>query len=275
MNFIDDVMTGRVTLPMMPRVVERVLQTIRTNRASLGQIAEDLEQDPVLSSRVLRLANSSFYGGRRSMASIGDAVGMIGFRSLETLVVTSGAIAAFSEVPAVNLRQFWMMATVTAASGRQIAAQVGADRESAYTAGLLQGVGHLILCKCHPALAHEAFPGFRSPWGMPLAEREQQAFGVSHPAVSALWIDRMGMPEAVVDAVAHSLDASDAAAPRLGRVVQLACSVAAAVNSGSTVAEAVAGIDAALLKMLELETYVGGDDFASDFAELQTLPAPL
>ena len=275
MNFIDDVMSGRVALPMVPRVVEQVLRSMRSDNASLAQLADELEQDPVLSSRVLRLANSSYFAGRRSMSSIGDAVGLVGFRALETLVVASGAVAAFTDVPTVNLRQFWMMATVTAASGRQIAAQLKVDREAAYTAGLLQGVGHLILCKCHPAVAQEAFPGYRSLWGMPLAAMERQAFGVAHPAVSAVWVDRLGMPAPVVDAVRHSLDAVEDAAPHLGRVVQLACSVAAAVHSGATVAQAAATIDATLLEMLALQDYVGGEVFATDFADLQTMPAPL
>ncbi|MCV2355705.1 HDOD domain-containing protein [Paucibacter sp. B2R-40] len=275
MNFIDDVMSGRVTLPMVPRVVEHVLRSIRSDDVSLHKIAEELEQDPVLSSRVLRLANSSYFAGRRSLSSISDAVGMIGFRSLETLVVASGAVAAFSEVPAVNLRQFWMMATITAASGRQIAARLGVDREAAYTAGLLQGVGHLILCQCKPAAALAAFPGYRSYWGRPLADLERQAFGVAHPAISALWVDRLAMPPATVEAIAHSLEDADADAPRLGRVVQLACSVAAAVSAGASVAEAVATIDAVLLEMLALEDYVVGADFADDFAELKVLPSPL
>ncbi len=275
MNFIDDVMSGRVALPMVPRVVEQVLRSLRNDNASLAQLADELEQDPVLSSRVLRLANSSYFAGRRSMSSISDAVGLVGFRALETLVVATGAVAAFTEVPTVNLRQFWMMATVTAASGRQIAARLNVDREAAYSAGLLQGVGHLILCKCHPAVAQQAFPGYRSLWGMPLATLERQAFGVAHPAVSAVWVDRLGMPAPVVDAVRHSLDATEDKAPHLGRVVQLACSVAAAVHSGATVAQAAATIDATLLDMLALQDYVGGEAFATDFADLQTLPAPL
>jgi HD-like signal output (HDOD) protein len=278
MKFIDDVVAGRVPLPMVPRVVERVLRVIRQPDSALSDAAEELEQDPVLSSRVLRMANSSHFGGRRSMASIGDAVGLIGFRALETLVVASGAMSAFTEVPSVNLRQFWLMATVTACSGRQIANRMRVDADTAYTAGLLQGVGHLILCQCHAAKALEAFPGYRSPWGQDLADIEQRAFGVSHPQVSAIWVDRIGMPAAVVEAVANSLGSQTlqtAQTPLLGRVVQLACSVADSVAKGSTVEEAVAAIDSALLSVLSLDDYVGGTDFATDFAELQTMPAPL
>jgi HD-like signal output (HDOD) protein len=275
MKFIDDVVAGRVPLPMVPRVVERVLRVIRNPDSALSDAAEELEQDPVLSSRVLRMANSSHFGGRRSMSSIGDAVGLIGFKALETLVVASGAMAAFTEVPSVNLRQFWLMATVTACSGRQIANRMGVNADTAYTAGLLQGVGHLILCQCHAAQALVAFPGYRSPWGQALATIEQQAFGVSHPQVSAIWVDRIGMPAPVVEAVANSLGGDLPQTPQLGRVVQLAANVANSVANGSTVEQAVAAIDSALLSMLSLDDYVGGDAFATDFAELQTVPAPL
>ncbi|MDB5877152.1 MAG: hypothetical protein JWQ41_566, partial [Variovorax sp.] len=59
MDFIQDVMAGRVKLPMVPRVVARVLAVIREPDASFAEVTDELEQDPVLSSRVLRLANSS------------------------------------------------------------------------------------------------------------------------------------------------------------------------------------------------------------------------
>lgn len=241
MNFIDDVLAGRVTLPMMPKVIQRVLSVMRHDDSSLNQIANELEQDPVLSSRVLRLANSSFFSGRRSMASISDAVSVVGFKSLETLVIACGAQAAFADVPGVNMRQFWQSAAVTASAGRQIAQRLGVNRETAYSAGLLQGVGHLILCQCHPEKALEEFSSMRSLWGAELAAKERAAFGVTHPQVSALWVDRIGLPAAVASAIAHSLDPMDITGLTLGRVVQLASSVAAAVSSGDTVGARGAG----------------------------------
>jgi len=273
MKFIDDVLSGRVALPMLPDVVMRVLSVLRQDDSSLPQIANQLELDPVLSSRVLRLANSSFFGGRRSMASIGDAVSVIGYKSLETLVVASGAQAAFTHVPGVNLRQFWLMAVATASSARQVARRLRADADTAYSAGLLQGVGHLILCQCHPQQAEAAFSSMRSLWGMALAERELQAFGISHAQVSALWVDRLGMPAAVGEAIAHSLDPLAGSHHTLGRVVQMACHVAGAIGTGDSAEQAARAVDAALVELLDLEHYLDGEDFADDFATLKGLPA--
>lgn len=273
MNFIDDVLAGRVALPMLPDVVLRVLGVLRRDDSSLPQIATQLELDPVLSSRVLRLANSSFFGGRRSMASIGDAVSVIGYKSLETLVVASGAQAAFTQVPGVNLRQFWLLAVATASSARQVARRLRADADTAYSAGLLQGVGHLILCQCHPQQAEAEFSSMRSLWGMALAEREQQVWGVNHAQISAIWVDKLGMPAAVGEAIAHSLDPLAGSHHTLGRVVQMASHVASAIGTGDSAEQAAQAVDAALVELLDLEHYLEGDDFADDFAHLKGLPA--
>jgi HD-like signal output (HDOD) protein len=273
MNFIDDVLAGRVALPMVPDVVMRVLGTMRQDDTSLSQIAEQLELDPVLSSRVLRLANSSFFAGRRSLSSISDAVGVIGYKSLETLVIACGAQAAFADVPGVNLRQFWLMAVASATSARQVARRLRADGDTAYSAGLLQGVGHLILCQCHPAQAEAEFSSMRSLWGAALAEREQAVWGVNHAQVSAIWVDKLGMPAGVGEAIAHSVEPLGGSHHTLGRVVQMACSVAGAISAGDTAEQAALAVDAALVELLDLTQYVGGDDFAADFADLKGLPA--
>jgi HD-like signal output (HDOD) protein len=274
MDFIQDVLAGRIQLPMVPRVVQRVLAVSRDPEASFSEVTREIEQDPVLASRVLRLANSSFFGGRRSLSTIDDAVTTIGIASLQTLLIASGAMAAFVDVPAVSLRQFWTVSVVSASAARRIAVRLGVDPEQAYCAALLQGVGHLILCQCHPRQAVAALPGYRLLWGSELAVVEQQAFGVSHPAISAIWVGRLGLPTEVVEAVRDSLAPLLVVFPRLGRVVQLACSVAASVAAGETVEQAIERVDVALVAVLHLETYLHGKSFDTDFGELRSVSLP-
>ena len=131
MDFIQDVLAGRIQLPMVPRVVQRVLAVSRDPEASFSEVTREIEQDPVLASRVLRLANSSFFGGRRSLSTIDDAVTTIGIASLQTLLIASGAMAAFVDVPAVSLRQFWTVSVVSASAARRIAVRLGVDPEQA------------------------------------------------------------------------------------------------------------------------------------------------
>jgi HD-like signal output (HDOD) protein len=134
-------------------------------------------------------------------------------------------------------------------------------------------VGHLILCQSHPAQAGEAFASMHMPWGAALAERERAVWGVDHAQVSALWVRKLNMPDAVAEAIAHSLDPLDAGGPLLGRVVKMACGVAGAITGGDSAERAARSIDAALVTLLALDDYVGGDAFADDYADLRALPA--
>lgn len=277
-QFVQDMVSGRIALPMMPRVVMAALATLRRDDVNLATLATELEADPVLSSRVLRLANSSHFMGRRNVASISDAVAVVGLHALQTLVVACGAQAAFADVPGVNLSHFWQSAVTAAASARQIARRARVDAEAAYAAALLQAVGHLILCRAYPQQAVQVFSSLRSYWGRPLAEQEARAFGVTHPRVSAAWVDHIGMPEAVVHAIEHSLEPVDESAGskrRLADVVQLACAVTAALANGDAQAADVGRAEQGLVQSLGLDEYMAGDDFSTDFAELRTLPAPL
>jgi HD-like signal output (HDOD) protein len=273
MDFIKDVLSGRIALPMVPRVVQRVLTELRRDDASLAKIAGEIEQDPVLNSRVLRLANSSYFAGRRTVAAVDDAISAIGFKPLETLVIACGAQAAFADTPAVNLRQFWLTAAASAACSRQLAQQLALDRDAAYAAGLMQGVGHLILCQCLPQVALSEFGSLRPLWGQELAAKEVAAFGAEHTQISSLWVDGLGMPVAVSQAIAHSLAAPGADVPALARVVQLAGVVAHSMINGLGLKATQAALNPDLVVAAKLDGYVLDGAFAEDFDALKALPA--
>jgi HD-like signal output (HDOD) protein len=94
---------GRVELPTIPRVVQQVIAVLRDPNADARRIGEALSQDPVLSAKVLRLANSSFFAGQRSMASIEAAVALIGTQALNRLIVAGGISASFKAVLGIDL----------------------------------------------------------------------------------------------------------------------------------------------------------------------------
>jgi HD-like signal output (HDOD) protein len=274
MNFIDDVVTGRTALPTIPRVVHRLIAGLRRRDVNLNDLAAELAHDPVLSARVLRLANSSFYSGRRSLASIHDAVALVGTSALQTLVMACGVSSAFTEVPGVNLRQFWLDAVVTAATAQLFAQHLRADAHSAHAAGLLLGTGHLILCQSHPLAAAAEFTRYRNLRGQALAERELAAFGVAHPTVGALWVDRLGFPAEVAQAIAGSLDpVADEGDSPLPDIVRVARDVAISAIEGDSAAEAIAKLDAGLLERLALNDYVATTAFVERYQQMKDLPA--
>lgn len=203
-NFIADIAAGRVELPTIPKVVQRLIAALRNPEVDARTIGEALAQDPVLTAKVLRLANSSFFGGQRRVASIDAAVTMIGTQALNRLIVACGVSASLGDVPGIDLPTFWRDALVAATAAHELAGRLTADAEEAYVCGLLHATGHLILCKTYPEIADLVFTGFATVRGAELAALENDNFGIDHASVGGLWVESIGFPLPVIATIRKS-----------------------------------------------------------------------
>jgi len=239
-NFINDIAAGKVELPTIPSVVQKLIVALREPDVDTRKIREALAQDPVLSAKVLRLANSSFFGGQRSMASLDAAIALIGIDALNRLIVASGVASSFTEIPGIDLKSFWRDALLAATAANKLAARLGADPEAAYVCGLMHATGHLILCQTYADIAKFMFAGYASVRGAELAAIEAESFGIDHPTVGALWVETIGFPQPVADTIrkaAQPLEPTDAP---LDLALRSALTVAAAVVQKSDVETAIA-----------------------------------
>ena len=239
-NFINDIAAGRVELPTIPRVVHQVVAVLRDPNADARRIGDALSRDPVLSAKVLRLANSSFFAGQRSVASIEAAVVLIGTQGLNRLIVASGISASFKAIPGIDLPAFWRDSLMAATAAHRLAPRLGADAEEAYVCGLLHATGHLILCHAYPEIADAMFTGFALLRGAELAAIEIECFGIDHPTAGALWVDTLGFPQSVAGTIRHALQAPAATDKPLDLSMRGACALTAAVARQDAV-EAAAG----------------------------------
>ena len=241
-RFIDDVAAGRVELPTIPRVVQRLIAALRDPDVDFRQIGEALSQDPVLSAKVLRMANSSFFGAQRSMASIDNAVALIGIQALNRLVMACGVSSSFEAVPGIDLRVFWRDALVAATAANKLAPRLAADPQEAYVCGLLHATGHLILCRSYPEIADAMFTGFAPVRGAELAAIELEAFGIDHPKVGAIWAESLGFPQAVSDTIGKAaLPVAELHEP-LDLALHSACALALAVANDAAIDAALAAL---------------------------------
>jgi HD-like signal output (HDOD) protein len=228
-NFINDIAAGKVELPTIPAIVQKLIVALRDPDVDTRRIGEALAQDPVLSAKVLRLANSSFFGGQRKMASIDAAVALIGMQALQRLIVASGVSSTFTEIPGIDLKSFWRDALLAATAANKLAPRLGADPEAAYVCGLLHATGHLILCQTYPDIAKFMFAGYASVRGAELAAIESESFGIDHPTVGALWVETIGFPQPVADTIRKCAQPLAPGDTPLDLALRSACTVAAAV----------------------------------------------
>ena len=245
-NFINDIAAGKVELPTIPQIVQSLLVALRDPNVDARTIGQALAQDPVLSAKVLRLANSSFFGGQRSMASIDAAVTLVGTQALNRLIVACGVASTFVEIPGIDLPTFWRDALLAATAAHKLAPRLGANAEEAYVCGLLHRTGHLILCHTYPEIATLVFAGFAVLRGAELAATENDNFGIDHAAVGALWIETIGFPQPVADTIRKAPSpAADSDLP-LDLALRGACVLAAAVAQKHAVEVAWAALPASV-----------------------------
>ncbi len=245
-SFIEDVAAGRVELPVIPAIVQQLMTALRDPNIDSRSISQALARDPVLTTKVLRLANSSFFGGQRSMTSIDGAVGLIGIAALNRLVMACGVSSAFGDVQGIDLPLFWRESRLAANAALKLAARVDADADEAYLCGLLHAVGHLILCRSYPAVAHAMFTGFAPVRGAELAAIEMEAFGIEHPTVGALWAVSIKFPQAVADTISKSIRPLQELVTPLDLALHGACALSAAVAQQAPAEAALAALHPAL-----------------------------
>jgi len=231
-RFIDDVAAGRVELPTIPGVVQRLIVALRDPQVDSRAIVEVLSSDPVLSAKVLKVANSSFFGGQRSMSSIDAAVALIGVQALNRLIMACGVAATFEAVPGIDMHLFWRDALVAATAANKLAPRLGADPELAYLCGLMHSTGHLILCRSYPEIADAMFTGFAPARGAELTAIETEAFGIDHPTAGALWIESLGFPQAVAETIRKTAWPLEKVHEPLDVAVCSGCALGAAIARG-------------------------------------------
>ncbi len=192
-------------LPSQPDVYTKLMRAVRAENVGMEDIAAIVEENPSVAARVLQLVNSAFFGLPRPTASIKEAVVFIGTKTLRTLVLSVEAFRDLemgSEASGMNAEALQEHAVTTARFAAEMVS--AADREAAYSAGLLHSIGVLVLASQLPEdwtrIVSEAREQQRS-----LLDVEKLVLGVDHGQVAAALLSLWGLPHDVIEAVAQHL----------------------------------------------------------------------
>ena len=141
-------------LPHIPQVVQELIQSFQDEEVDVDDISQKVSLDQALTAKVLRLANSAHYGVPRTIASTNDAVVLLGFTTLRTMVLASGVSNSFTPPKGFDQKAFWKQAFAIAAISQWLAPYVkGGDKDTAFTCGMLHSIGSLLIRMVMPAEA--------------------------------------------------------------------------------------------------------------------------
>jgi putative nucleotidyltransferase with HDIG domain len=211
---LEQVIAQIQRLPSLPTVVSEVLESFEDENTDGGAIGQKIGQDQALSAKVLRVANSSFYGLQGKVVTVQDAMVVLGFRNVRTLVMAAGVTGSFPAVAAgwFDLRAFWIHGIVTAACARSFAGDAGIDPDRAFTAGLLHDIGRVVLATCLPD-HYRGVAEYRARHDCYPIEAERQVLGLDHAAVGGALTERWKFAPVIQQAVAGHHSAPDTGTP--------------------------------------------------------------
>jgi HD-like signal output (HDOD) protein len=217
----SEILTAIENIPAMPAIVQRILEMVADNASSAADIERLIRQDMVISARLLRLVNSPFYGLGHNVVSISQAVALIGFASLKSLVMAASVSHVMSlDVSAYGFteRGLWKNSIATAALSRAIAVQINQpnQQEEYFLAGLMKDIGMLVL---GPFMKRAGASLRRVNTGnaeTDLLRRERTALGFDHCWVGDKLGEKWNLPKRLRMCVAkHHRIPTDATPPDL------------------------------------------------------------
>lgn len=202
-NKFDTILQTANLIPAIPKAVQNILLLLNQNDLGIGELADAVRLDPVISGQVLKMANSAYFGRSKQVASIEDAAVIIGIDSIRTMVLGCGLMAAGETVENFDLERFWRLSLLSAYIAKDIAKLYGHDANQAYTAALIHRLGVLAIQRAVPDIASEINQACGDRFPFDRADAETSLLGFDHAEVSATIADEWNLPKMISESIRH------------------------------------------------------------------------
>ncbi|HEU0187123.1 MAG TPA: HDOD domain-containing protein [Gallionellaceae bacterium] len=255
---IVELVQGIRGLVTLPDVFIRINQLVEKPDSTVAQIAEAIARDPAFTMRLLRVANSSFYGFSSSVDTVSRAISVIGTGQIRNLALSTTIASSFAGLPnsLVSMDNFWRHSLYCALAARLLARRAGrCDAEAVFTAGLLHDIGELVIFNRLPELAREAMQlVLDSAEILGVHEAERRVIGFDHAQVGGELARQWKLPRQLEECVAfHHAPQEAAQFPREAAIVHIANALAVMAELDTLVHEDVSPIDARAWETIGLD----------------------
>ncbi len=195
------------TLPSVPPLYAKLMQALQSPTVKPDEIGDIVAQDLAMTSKILQLVNSAYFGLPRHISNPTQAVILLGLNTIKTLALT---LHVFSQMPDTSVEGFSPLtlqrhSLMTASLAKKVAHGLTLNdylADCAFTAGMLHALGRLILATNMPKRYEKVLAQANSV-PLPLEDVEKEMLGVTHADVAAYLLELWGLPLPVVEAVLY------------------------------------------------------------------------
>ena len=234
----------RLRLPSLSPTTHRVVRLIEQADVDLDELAEAVNGDPVLATRIMGVANSSYFRGATEVPNVREALMRMGVREARTLVVVVALRSTLLRSPGLGekAQELWRHSLLTASATQEITQEIPPWETTGFLAGLLHDLGQLVV------LAFVAeLPAWQDDGASPSESNVDAILGATHAALGAMVLASWGFPVAFCEAVLchHAPEGIEGEALCLAQAMDLGHSLARGIAEGLT--ESADDLDEALL----------------------------
>jgi putative nucleotidyltransferase with HDIG domain len=262
-------------LPTLPRTVLQITEFINDPRADTKNLSRLITDDQVLTARLLKLVNSSFYGFQQRVATVSGAILLVGFDAIRNHLLTTSVFDLFPSRTAQSRRDqemLWDHSLACAVGAKVIGTAVRCEKlEELFVAGLLHDIGKIVEMTMQPddfaRVAERVREGRLSIYAA-----EMEVLGHTHADIGRFLAERWNLPLKLVHIIAqhHSPTAGGAFAVE-SSIVHLADILARALQLGSGGDPMVPPVDHAAWELLRLKPAALDDIMAAMLAEFEDI----
>jgi putative nucleotidyltransferase with HDIG domain len=236
-------------VPTLPRVLETVVTALEDQEVDFERVADLIEVDQALTSQLLRLANSAFYGSQGAVGRVSQAMVVLGTVVSRSVVLSSAVL----DIRRMDLHGFWEHSLGCAVAAGAIARVLGHESpEEVTAAGLLHDIGKVVLYKELPDV-FEVIVGRAAGEGRSFRDVERELLGLDHAEIAAWLVERWRFPACLAEPITlhHAPERARTARVETA-VVHVANTLVRALGYGSGGDAGVPAIDPAAWKRLAL-----------------------
>jgi HD-like signal output (HDOD) protein len=213
-KIIDLVRDKRTQLPTLPVILTNILKIASDENASAADLASFMSKDQAMANKVLRLANSAYYGLAREVDSIQRAISVIGFNEIVSLAVGMGVFNALKIARRdglINMNDLWLHSIGCSFAAKDIVKRIPtgstgnskhaslrkAKGDEIFLSGLLHDIGKVLFIIYFPD-PYRLVLGEAIKRQRPLDQTETELLGINHAQMAGLIMQRWNFPETLV-----------------------------------------------------------------------------
>jgi putative nucleotidyltransferase with HDIG domain len=256
-------------LPTLPRTILKITELVNNPKSSAKDLARVITDDQVLTARLLKLVNSSFYGFPQRISTVTGAIVLLGFDAIRNLLLTTSVFDVFSrkDMPGrLKQEEFWDHSLACAVGAKVIANHIRKDKvEELFVSGLLHDIGKIVEMMFLPE-EFERITALVDERQILICQAEAEVLGYTHAEIGKLLAAKWNLPPKLMSIISHHHEPGAAGAFTLdAAVVHLADIFCRALSIGFGGDDQVPPLDPVAWQSLKIKT----DAFEAIMAEMQ------